>query len=583
VANLAAIRVSLRQRNLFHPTLDGRFGPSTAQETPLSALARRTPDGGFNDLGCPAMGKANTRFGRNIPQGEAHPEAPALLMTPSPRVVSERLLARREFAPATGLNLLAAAWIQFQTHDWFNHGENDEADPFEIPIDPGDNWHERPMRIRRSRTDSTRTAEENRKGLPPTFLTTESHWWDASVIYSSDAQKTTGLRNPDGGGYLQLGENGRLLPVRKGDSLPATGVNSNWWVGLEILHTLFALEHNAICDALRRAYPQLDPRRDHDYIMSTARLINAALLAKIHTVEWTPAMLGHPTMRRAMRANWWGLVGERLGNVFGRGGGETLSGIPGSATDHYGVPFTLTEEFVAVYRMHSLLPDQIAFWKLKDKRLVTRLPMTEVLAERSHPLMKGESERIFGEPLDIPDIFYSFGVNHPGALTLHNFPAFLRDHKLPDGGFIDLAAVDIMRDRERGVPRYNRMRRLLRLPPAASFEDITENRDWAREMREVYGDVERVDLQVGMLAERLIPGFGFSETAFRIFILMASRRLKSDRFLTRDFNARVYTPVGMTWIAENDMTSVLLRHYPELTPVLMRCDNAFKPWEPLPA
>jgi len=30
---------------------------------------------------------------------------------------------------------------------------------------------------------------------------------------------------------------------------------------------------------------------------------------------------------------------------------------------------------------------------------------------------------------------------------------------------------------------------------------------------------------------------GFSDTAFRVFILMASRRLKSDRFFTRDYNA----------------------------------------------
>jgi hypothetical protein len=43
---------------------------------------------------------------------------------------------------------------------------------------------------------------------------------------------------------------------------------------------------------------------------------------------------------------------------------------------------------------------------------------------------------------------------------------------------------------------------------------------------------------VGMYAEPLPPGFGFSDTAFRVFILMASRRLKSDRFFTSDFRPR---------------------------------------------
>ena len=44
-----------------------------------------------------------------------------------------------------------------------------------------------------------------------------------------------------------------------------------------------------------------------------------------------------------------------------------------------------------------------------------------------------------------------------------------------------------------------------------------------------------MDLTVGLYAEPLPEGFGFSDTAFRIFILMASRRLNSDRFFTTDY------------------------------------------------
>ena len=67
-----------------------------------------------------------------------------------------------------------------------------------------------------------------------------------------------------------------------------------------------------------------------------------------------------------------------------------------------------------------------------------------------------------------------------------------------------------------------------------------------------------------MLAEPLPPGFGFSDTAFRIFILMASRRLKSDRFFTNDYTPEVYTPEGLDWVESNTMVDVLLRHHPEL-------------------
>jgi hypothetical protein len=143
---------------------------------------------------------------------------------------------------------------------------------------------------------------------------------------------------------------------------------------------------------------------------------------------------------------------------------------------------------------------------------------------------------------------------------------------------IDLAAVDVLRDRERGVPRYNAFRRFLHLPPARTFEELTDDPLWARELREVYGDVERVDLMVGMFAETPPAGFGFSDTAFRVFILMASRRLRSDRFFTADFTPEVYSPEGMRWIAETGMKEVLLRHHPELGRALAGVTNPFAPW-----
>src|SRR2546430_15521297 len=58
---------------------------------------------------------------------------------------------------------------------------------------------------------------------------------------------------------------------------------------------------------------------------------------------------------------------------------------------------------------------------------------------------------------------------------------------------------------------------------------------------------------------------------------MASRRLRSDRFFATDFTPQVYTPVGMRWIDQNTMATVIGRHYPELIP-LINTKNAFAPW-----
>jgi hypothetical protein len=95
-----------------------------------------------------------------------------------------------------------------------------------------------------------------------------------------------------------------------------------------------------------------------DQVFDKARIVNCALMAKIHTVEWTPAILAHPALQIGMAANWWGIVGETLTKIVGRisKNSEAISGIPGSGVDHQGIPYSLTEEFVSVYRMHSLIP-----------------------------------------------------------------------------------------------------------------------------------------------------------------------------------------------------------------------------------
>jgi Animal haem peroxidase len=91
----------------------------------------------------------------------------------------------------------------------------------------------------------------------PAYVNTNTAWWDASQLYGSSEAVTTELRGNAIDGKLKLTEKGTeaFLP-RDTSGLPMTGFNSNWWIGLELLHTLFALEHNAICDVLHTKYPE---------------------------------------------------------------------------------------------------------------------------------------------------------------------------------------------------------------------------------------------------------------------------------------------------------------------------------------
>ena len=278
--------------------------------------------------------------------------------------------------------------------------------------------------------------------------------------------------------------------------------------------------------------------RSDAQLFAKAKLINSALMAKIHTVEWTPAILPHPVIEVGMHANWYGLAGDELQDVFTfLNDDEILGGIVGSKHDHHAAPYSLTEEFVSVYRLHPLIPDRLLFRKLSSDAAIETIEL---------PAMAGRHTPGVASRISMTDLFYSFGRAHPGAITLHNYPKHLQNLTRDDGEHLDLAAVDIYRDRERGEPRYNQFRRLIHKDPVKSFEELTDNVVWREQIRKVYNnDLETVDLMTGLFAEPLPPGFGFSETAFRVFVLMASRRLKSDRFFTDDYRAELYTEFGL--------------------------------------
>jgi hypothetical protein len=334
------------------------------------------------------------------------------------------------------------------------------------------------------------------------------------------------------------------------------------------MHTLFAREHNAICDALRSQYRAWSDER----IYQTARLIVCALIAKIHTVEWTPAILATKTIDISLHANWYGAPKDWLSQLgiwlFDT---RELKGIPQTLPNHHGTPYSLTEEFAAVYRLHPLIPDDYHFVDLETGRSTT-LPFNKIQGIQTDAVMRG---------LKLENVVYSFGIAHPGAITLHNYPRSLQHFQRSNGEIIDLSVVDVVRDRMRGVPRFNDFRAALHKPRITRWEELSDDPETVRRIKDLYGSLDMVDTMVGLYAEPPPQGFGFSDTAFRIFILMASRRLQSDRFLTVDYRPEVYSPLGLDWIEKNGMTSIILRHCPSLAASVPRDASAFAPFRPI--
>ncbi len=204
-------RIKLRMQNLH----DTSGFPSVPQPEPQAKgteyLRGRMAEGTFNDLREPRMGSANTRFGRNVPNEFTWPDPEPQIMTPNARVISRELLTRDSFVPATSLNMLAAAWIQFMTRDWFSHGSGDKNNAWQIPLPTGDDFPQNPMLIPKTIADPTRPPGD--LSAPPTHVNVETAWWDASQIYPTNQQLQGSVRTGSGTGAT------RICSAKRGSSM----------------------------------------------------------------------------------------------------------------------------------------------------------------------------------------------------------------------------------------------------------------------------------------------------------------------------------------------------------------------------
>lgn len=588
----------------------------------------RSADGTCTDLGegREMVGAAGVAFGRNVDKSFIDPDAAEKLMTPNPAEVSKEFFTRDEFKPVPFLNMLAAVWIQFMNHDWLTHGKNKIGNPHKIEVPGGEKVVDRTQ-------DNPINSNHFKSGYDKVSPNDVTHWWDASQIYGSNQVEQNELRTFSNGQMKLVNKNGRsLLPKtdklvvtnnRQNQGYEVTGFKDNWWVGLSMLHTLFVKEHNAIAEMLYKKHTTFDQATGQytwtngndvktmnaaqidEQVFQTARLINAAVLAKIHTVEWTPAILPNKTLKAGMYLNWYGGLNPRtwgpksLNRVLNRIGldkadwfkatksGYLLGGVVGDKSRDFGVPYNISEEFTSVYRLHSLLPEKLEFRTLAASNKVNAIDFAETRNDKSYAIMENN---------DLKDLYYSFGVQNPGQLVLNNFPTFMQNLTIPGHGSMDLGMVDIVRDRERGVPRYNQFRRAIGLKPISSYKDFfpagkaldARQKALISKFYKVYGktddgldNVEAIDLLVGTLGEEVRPkNYGFGETQFQIFILMASRRLMSDRFFTDNYKAKYYTQDGLDWVDEKGVfADVIGRHMPELKPHLKGIDTAFNPWK----
>jgi len=512
---------------------------------------------------------------------------------PSPREVARTFLHRRpgrEQTLAPFLNKLYIAWIQFQSHDWFSHGENvATGGTYKIPLAPDD-----PIRLRHGLEQlEVKRSQPDPRPTPGrlTYPNEVTHWWDGSQIYGSDQQTEDRLRTASSGRLL---DDGKLhLPDNHLSINPATGIEDSgftrdWWVGLSMFHTLFARHHNTICDGLKAAYP--NHPWTSDQLFKTARLINAAVMAKIHTVEWTPAVLPNEKVAPGLCTNWWGLIESRrrpFGERKMRSKLEVkhpiLGGLVGGRRDNHGIRYQFSEEFVSAYRLHAGLTDRIGIRHIGDSDARIHINTDATRARAAHRLVR---------EVGLGNLFHSFGLEKGGALISNNLPDWATDMSIDGHAVFDIGTVDVVRDRERGVPGYNDLRELQGLPRLKSYDDLAVDAQTKADLEHVYGPAPQgldiMDAQVGMLCDRKRPqGFGFDDLRFAFFLKAASSRLDHDPMFSENMRPEIYTQWGLDHIDAMDLRAVLLSECPELkdSPIAAAdargkyvIGNAFEPW-----
>ena len=186
----------------------------------------------------------------------------------------------------------------------------------------------------------THDGKEYLARAPKTFRNNNTAWWDASQIYGYDERSRKRVkRDPADRAKLLHARRPaarRSTPQRPDQS--ASGPAGSHRVSRqldhrdELLHNVFVREHNAFVDEFRRLAAQTPDARfgpaqsgearrvirykdvTPDELFEAARLVVAAEIAKIHTIEWTPQLLYDEPLYRGMNANWSGLLGGPLGD-----------------------------------------------------------------------------------------------------------------------------------------------------------------------------------------------------------------------------------------------------------------------------
>ncbi|KAJ2947403.1 hypothetical protein O0L34_g17180 [Tuta absoluta] len=263
------------------------------------------------------------------------------------------------------------------------------------------------------------------------------------------------------------------------------------------LGIFFMREHNRLAKELHR----LNPCWKDDRLFKVARQINIATATNIFMYELLPLLLGYDNMVR------YGLISDRT---------EQLTSY---AEDE--VPLVYAEYEIATRYFHTFLDGRIKrYGELHN--LIGELPISENLFKQG----------VLEQSKNFEEINRGTFYQHAAKVDDIQDPEISEKFYGELQKAHDLATTDIQRGRDLGVRGYNDYRHLCGMKTAKKFEDFIDVMDIEKilALKQLYDEVEDVELLAGIMSENLIKGTSVGPTLFCIMAKQLRLWRFSDRF-----------------------------------------------------
>lgn len=465
--------------------------------------------------------------------------APAGLNRPNPRFISNTIFNQENLqSDVLEMSDYAFVWGQFIDHDITLVGD-DHSDAYPIPVpmsdpyfDPFSTGNAEIMFARSASDPNTGTSANNPREFPNLI----SSFIDASNVYGESIEKANWLRTFNNG-KLKMSA-GHLLPYNTitGEGVSTIDHNApemampnpavtRWFIAGDVranenvlltsMHTLFAREHNRICDDLKAE----NPTWSDEEIYQRARKLVGAMIQAIVYEEWLPTL----GVNIGDYVDYDPVLDPGIMNVFS----------------------------VAAYRYgHTVINSEIRRMDYNGEEL----PMGNILLRDAffNPI-------VIVETGGIDPFLVGMGTQIEQDLDcklIHDLRNFL--FGTPGAGGLDLAAINVQRGRERGLPDFNSIRQTFGLQKHTDFNQISDNVWFNQILENVYGDINDIDPWVGLLAEAHMDNALFGQTAMAIMAHQFRALRDGDRFYYE--NDAAFTELEAKAIKNTRLKHIIMRN-----------------------